>query len=188
MKSAQSCYTGGMKKVIVASENPVKVAVAKRAFAQVYPDELFEFVAVKSESGVSDQPMNEETECGAENRLQYIQNREPVADFWISQEGGVYEDGERLYNRAWIAVCDKGGYMAKSSTALFYLPPRITQYIREGMELGVANDTFFNSVNSKQGIGAIGHLTDGLIDREAYYTQAAIIALSELKHQAWYRK
>jgi inosine/xanthosine triphosphatase len=177
-----------MKKVIVASENPIKIAVAKRAFAGVYPDENFEFVAVKSESGVSDQPMNEETEQGASNRLNFIRDLMPEADFWISQEGGIYEDGERLYNRAWIAVCDKAGYVATSSTSLFYLPPRITQYIREGMELGVANDVFFNSVNSKQGIGAIGFLTDGLIDREAYYTQAAVIALSEIKHQAWYKK
>jgi inosine/xanthosine triphosphatase len=161
-----------MKKVIVASENPIKIAVAKRAFAGVYPDENFEFVAVKSESGVSDQPMNEETEQGASNRLNFIRDLMPEADFWISQEGGIYEDGERLYNRAWIAVCDKAGYV----------------YIREGMELGVANDVFFNSVNSKQGIGAIGFLTDGLIDREAYYTQAAVIALSEIKHQAWYKK
>ena len=55
------------------------------------------------------------------------------------------------------------------------------------MELGDANDKFFSSVNSKQGIGAIGYLTDGLIDRENYYLQAAIIALSELKHQDWYK-
>ncbi len=49
-----------MKKVIVASENPVKVSVAKRAFSSVYPDEEFKFIAIKSESGVPDQPMNEE--------------------------------------------------------------------------------------------------------------------------------
>jgi non-canonical (house-cleaning) NTP pyrophosphatase len=77
-----------MKKVIVASENPVKVRVAERAFSSVYPDEAWEFVAVKSESGVSDQPMNEETEHGALNRLAYIREKHPDADYWISQEGG----------------------------------------------------------------------------------------------------
>ena len=60
---------------------------------------------------------------------------------------------------------------------------QITVYIREGMELGDAFDKFFNSINSKQGIGATGFLTDGLIDREQYYLQAAIIAVSELKHK-----
>jgi inosine/xanthosine triphosphatase len=176
-----------MKKVIVASENPVKVAVARRAFLAVYPGEEFEFVAIKSESGVPNQPMNDETEQGAINRLNFIKSKNPEADFWISQEGGTFTDGDKLFNRAWIAVCDKEGYVAKSSTAQFYLPPKIVEYINEGMELGEANDKFFNSINSKHGIGAIGHLTDGLIDRENYYLPAAIIALSQMKHQDWYK-
>ena len=176
-----------MKQVIVASENPVKIAVAKRAVSAVYPDEQYKFVPVRSDSGVPDQPMNDETKQGALNRLDFIRKRHPDADLWISQEGGIYEEGERLYNRAWIAVCDSSGYIGSSSTSLFYLPPQLAGYIKEGLELGHAVDTFFHSVNSKQGIGAIGHLTDGVIDREHYYLQAAIIALSELKHKEWYR-
>lgn len=177
-----------MKKVIVASKNPVKLNVAKGAFATVFPNQEFEFITIKSDSGVPDQPMNQETEQGALNRLDFIKDKHPEADFWISQEGGLYEDGERLYNRACIAVCDKGGYTAKSTTSLFYLPPKITEYIKEGLELGDANDRFFNSINSKHGMGAIGYLTDRIIDRENYYLQAAIIAVSELKHQDWYQK
>jgi len=175
-----------MKRVIVASENPVKIAVAKRAFSSVYPNESFEFVAVKSQSGVPDQPMNDETEKGAMNRLAFIKERYAEADFWISQEGGTFTDGDKLYNRAWIAVCDANGRVAKSSTAQYYLPTKIVTNIREGMELSEANDAFFNSINSKQGIGAVGYITDGLIDRENYYLPAAIIALSELKHHEWY--
>ena len=176
-----------MKQVIVASENPVKVAVAKRAVSTVYPDEEFEFLPVRSDSGVPDQPMNDETRQGALNRLDFIRKKHPKAHLWISQEGGIYEEGERLYNRAWIAVCDSSGYVGSASTSLFYLPPQIAQYIKDGLELGHAVDKFFDSVNSKHGIGAIGHLTDGSIDREHYYLQAAIIALSELKHKEWYQ-
>ncbi len=176
-----------MKKVIIASENPVKVNVAKQAFSKVFPNEEFEFIAMKSESGVPDQPMDEETKQGAINRLNFIKTNYPEADFWISQEGGTIREGDYLYNRAWIAICGTSGYVAKSSTALFQLPTKIVEYINEGMELGDANDKFFSSVNSKHGIGAIGYLTDGLIDRENYYLPAAIIALSEVKHQDWYK-
>lgn len=175
-----------MKKVIIASSNPIKVNVAKRAFSSVFPEEEFEFVAIPSESGVPDQPMNNETEQGALNRLTFIRTQHPDADYWISQEGGIYEEGDRLYNRAWIAVCDTDGYVAKSSTTLFYLPPKIVASIKAGMELGDANDAFFDGSNLKQGIGTVGHLTDGILDRENYYLQAAIIALSELKHKEWY--
>lgn len=175
-----------MKKVIVASENPVKVNVSKKAFSLLFPNEKFEFIAIKSDSAVSDQPMNEETLTGALNRLSFIKTQYPLADYWISQEGGLFSDGDRYFNRAWIVVSDQTGYIAKSSTALFYLPTKITKYINQGLELGDASDKFFSSINSKHGIGAVGYLTDGILDRENYYLPAAIIALSEIKHKEWF--
>jgi inosine/xanthosine triphosphatase len=175
-----------MRTVIVASENPVKINVAKRAFAGVFPKEEFNFIAIRSESGVSEQPMDDETKKGAENRLRYIIERHEDADFWISQEGGLCRDKDRLFERAWILVTDKSGFVSESSTAQFYLPKLMTEYINGGLELGHAADKFFNGKNSKHGIGAIGYLTDGLIDRAEYYLPAAIIALSALKHKEWY--
>ena len=176
-----------MKKVIVASTNPVKIRVAEQAFAAVFPDEEFEFLGVKSDSGVPDQPMGEETRAGATNRLVFIKEKHPDADYWISQEGGLDREGSRMFSRAWIAVCDKAGFTAESATSQFYLPKKIVEYIEEGMELGDADDKFFGKVNSKQAGGAISGLTDGLIDRTDYYLQPAIIALSEIKHKDWYQ-
>ena len=175
-----------MKQVIVASTNPVKVRVAEKAFAAVFPGEEFAFTAVKSDSGVPDQPMEEETRHGAHNRLVFVRERHPDADFWISQEGGLHREGDRLFNRAWIAVCDKSGFVAESSTAQFYLPKQVAAYVEEGMELGVADDKFFGTRESSKAGGGIGLLTDGLIDRAEYYLQSAIIALSEIKHKEWY--
>lgn len=56
-------------KVIVASQNPVKINTTKLGFQLMLPDEEFEFIGVKADSGVSDQPMsNEETLNGAKSR------------------------------------------------------------------------------------------------------------------------
>lgn len=175
-----------MKLVIIASENPVKVTVAMRAFATVFADETFEFVALASESGVSEQPFNNETLEGALNRLDYVKKHYPEADYWISQEGGIYTDGNDMYTKAWIVICNKAGHTTKSSTAEFRLPSKIVQDINNGYELGEATDRFFNGQNSKHGLATIGHLTNGLINREDLYLQPAIIALSELKHGEWY--
>lgn len=175
-----------MKTVAIASTNPVKIEVAKRAFSAVFPSENFQFNAMQSKSSVGDQPMDEETRRGAQNRLQYILRQCPDADFWIGQEGGLHREGKRLFSRAWIAITDKTGFTAESSTAQFYLPTEMARSIEEGMELGAATDKFFNSVNTKHGIGAIGYLTDGIINRAEYYLPAAIIALSELKHKNWF--
>lgn len=164
----------------------MKIAVAKRAFVSVFPSEQFEFVAVKSESGVPEQPMNDETLEGALNRLTFIRKKHPEADFWISQEGGIFTEGNDMYTQAWIVIGNNEGHLTKSSTVGFRLPSKIVVDIKNGNELGEATDTFFVSQNSKHGLGAIGHITDGVITREDLYVQPAIIALSELKHNEWY--
>lgn len=176
-----------MKIVVVASTNPVKIEVAKRAFLAVFPNEEFRFDGIASASGVPDQPVDDETRQGAQNRLRHIVEKHPDADFWVSQEGGVCHEGDRLFEQAWIMITNKTRFVAESTTARFYIPKQIAKYIQEGMELGEAGDTFFKATNSKQGIGVIGHLTDGIIGRTEYYLPAAIIALSQLKHREWYQ-
>jgi inosine/xanthosine triphosphatase len=175
-----------MKKVVVASENPVKISVAQQAFVALFPNEEFTFISIKSESGVSEQPIGAETREGAENRLRFIMKHHPNADFWISQEGGLYKDKDRLFEQAWILVADQTGFIGESTTGQFYLPKKLAEYIAEGMELGPAGDRFFNGHNVKQGVGVVGYLTDGIIGRTEYYLPAAIIALSVLKHKEWY--
>lgn len=175
-----------MKKVIVASENPVKIQVAEKVFTSVFPNEDFEFVGVKAISGVPDQPMEEEARLGAKNRLDYIRENYKGADFYIAIEAGLFEDRGRLSNRAWITISDKSGFTAESSTSSFYLPKKVEEYVQNGVELGLANDSFFKTVNSKHGLGAVGHLTDGFCTRVDYYLQPAIIALSEIKHRDWF--
>ena len=73
-----------MKKVLIASRNPVKINATKKAFEEVFTDR-FEFEGVSADSLVSDQPMsNDETLKGATNRLQNIQHLE--ADYFVSIE------------------------------------------------------------------------------------------------------
>ncbi len=175
-----------MKKVVIASENPTKIEAARLTFAAVFPDEVFEFVGVKSDSGVPDQPMNEQTRKGAENRLAFIREKYPDADYWMSQEGGTFEEGDKLYNRAWIMVCDKDGFVGESSTSHFYLPTEMVSHIRNGLEMGHAGDKFFNTQNIKHSNGVVGELTRGVYSRAEYYSQAGIIALSTVVHKEWF--
>ncbi len=45
-----------MKKVVIASRNPVKIACIRRAFEKVFPGEKFDFSGVKAPSGSFDLP------------------------------------------------------------------------------------------------------------------------------------
>lgn len=176
-----------MKKVIIASKNPVKVAVAEDAFTAVFPGEQFHFVPADAPSGVPDQPFDEETRQGALNRLAYIRKEHPDADYWISQEGGLHHDGDVLFNRAWIVIMDKEGNQGVSSTPSFEIPPGIALLVRSGLELSAASDRYFGATNLGCGVGGISFLTDGLIDRKHFYLPAAIIALAQVKKYDLYK-
>ena len=94
-----------MKKVIIASKNPVKINATKKAFEEVFTDR-FEFEGVSADSLVSDQPMsNKETLKGATNRIENIQNLK--ADFFVSMEGGVDLLDDNYEAFAWIVISHK---------------------------------------------------------------------------------
>jgi len=177
-----------MKTVIIASTNPVKIEVARRAFSAVFPNEVLSFTGVSSHSGVPDQPFDAEVRKGAQNRVADILAKHPDADYYFAVEGGLYHEVEGLTNRAWIAVCGRDQKLFESSTASFRIPAPVAKDVEQGMELGDADDKFFGGKNSKQAGGCIGYLTEGVVDRTAFNTQAAIIALSELKHADWYEQ
>lgn len=165
------------KKVIVASKNPVKINATKEGFMKMYPQGDFDFVGIDVPSGVSDQPMtDEETLQGAINRARNAQVQMPDADFWVGLEGGIHDTANGLIAFAWIVVKtnEKEG---KSRTSTFLLPPRVTELIHQGVELGLANDQVFGEKNSKHKGGAVGSLTGGVLDRTEYYVQPVVLAL-----------
>lgn len=166
-----------MKSIVVASTNPVKIAAALDGFRRMFPEETFEARGVAAPSGVSDQPMTDmETLQGALNRVAYIRTAEPDADYWIGLEGGIDQRDGALECFAWIVATD-GARMGKSRTATFTLPEEITRLVRQGIELGHADDVVFGRSNSKQQNGSVGLLTRDVINRAGYYHQAVVLAL-----------
>jgi inosine/xanthosine triphosphatase len=73
-----------------------------------------------------------------------------------------------------------------SKTAMFRLPPSLSELIAQGIELGHADDLLFDRTNSKQFSGTVGLLTNALIDRSAFYEQAIILALIPWMHPTRY--
>ena len=166
-----------MKKITVASLNPVKSNCTLRAFELVFPNENFEVMGVESPSGVSNQPIGEnETLEGAMNRLGFIQQNESQADYWVAIEGGVRKSDHRYEAFAWVVISN-GNQIGKAQTATFELPKPINDLLDKGIELGHADDMIFKRTHSKKGNGAVGILSNNLIDRTEYYEHAAILAL-----------
>ena len=175
-----------MKTIVVASTNPVKAQATLHGFQRMFPQETFSVVPVSAPSGVSDQPMNSaDTLQGALNRAAAVQTLQPQGDFWVGIEGGVEEDAGGLAAFAWVAVLSSSA-SGKARTGTFFLPPRVAELVRQGKELGEADDIVFGAVNSKQQNGAIGLLTGDVIDRAALYEHAVVLALVAFKNPALY--
>ncbi|KAL9643394.1 hypothetical protein ABK040_010011 [Willaertia magna] len=187
-------------RVVVTSGNPVKINCVKDAFNQVFPNSSFTFESISVPSGVSNQPMtSKETLQGALNRIENgikkLNEDEALSNdeeelFFVGIEGGVEEDeNEELEAFAWVAVKEiKTNTISKAKTSTFYLPKPIVVLIKQGKELGEADDIVFKKNNSKQETGAVGLLTKQLVTRTTYYEQALILALipSILESQIYY--
>lgn len=153
----------------------------------MFPNDAFEAEGVSVASGVSDQPMNDaETFQGAWNRVERVFQELPEADFWVGIEGGIEKKDEETEAFAWIVVRAKNGMWGKGKTGTFFLPRAVVELVRQGMELGEANDRVFGHTNSKQKNGAVGLLTKDIIDRTAFYTHAVVLALIPFKNETLY--
>jgi inosine/xanthosine triphosphatase len=171
-----------VKTIIVASKNPVKIQAALNGFEKMFPEETFQAEGVSAPSGVSDQPMTDtETLQGALNRAQNAQASAASGDYWVGIEGGCDEQQGDMQAFAWVVVLSRER-IGKARTGTFMLPTEVARLVREGVELGEADDRVFKRSNSKQGNGAVGILTRDVIDRTVYYEHAVVLALVPFKN------
>lgn len=174
-------------KIIVASNNPVKLAATQGAFAKVFPKFKFEVVGESLPSGVSDQPMSEEeTMKGSINRAINAKEKFPNSDYWVGIEGGISVLENEMLAFAWITVVSKDN-IGKGRSASFFLPNKIKELTSGGNELGEAADIVFKENNIKQKNGIVGVLTNNLITRKTYYEPAVILALIPFIKEGLYR-
>lgn len=174
-------------KIVVTSHNPVKVSAVNEAFQSQFPGFHAQLVPVGVKSDVADQPMSDhETLRGARNRVANAKAKYEEADYWVGLEGGLDLFDGHLMAFAWMVIADKGGRTSEARSATLPLPPEVQQLVSRGLELGEANDRVFSTLNSKQGGGAYGLLTEGLMTRESIYTQTLILALIPFVHELWH--
>jgi inosine/xanthosine triphosphatase len=172
--------------VAVGSLNPVKVNAARLALEQAGFDFKIQGIAVPS--SVAEQPIGlGEIARGARQRAL---NARTAAGFgWgVGMEGGVEFDSAGdawLFSVVAIVTAERES-LARGGQLL--LPPQVAARLRAGDELGPVMDDILGTSNIKQGLGAVGYLTGGLITREAAFFDCFSRALAPLLHPALYRE
>lgn len=157
-----------IRSIAVGSKNPVKVAAARAVLGALAPHATVEGIAVAST--VADQPFgDEETIRGA--RARAIAARDAMqAQLGVGIEGGVVEQSDgSLHTCAWAVIVDRDGRVGVGGSLSMPLPDRVATMIRDGLELGHAMDRLIGENNTKHGKGAVGILTNGLVDRQRAY-------------------
>ncbi|MDY7092661.1 MAG: inosine/xanthosine triphosphatase [Acidobacteriota bacterium] len=189
--STDSAGPTSVRRVVVASANPVKVRATELALAHMFPDQPFEVEGHATESGVADQPRTEaETLAGARQRAAAVAREHPQARLWLGIEGGIEDRNGEMMAFAWVVARGaevEGDQMeGKGRSASFVLPPEVRRLVLSGLELGDADDRVFGTEGSKRKGGAVGLLTGGALDRAGLYEQAVLLALIPLRSPALY--
>ncbi|MDQ9092685.1 inosine/xanthosine triphosphatase [Pseudoalteromonas haloplanktis] len=173
-------------RIIVGSNNPVKINAARSIFSLYYPDMTIDCHGVDAPSQVPDQPIGEdETRIGAENRVLHCQQHHQ-ADFYVAMEGGAEQFSYGPATFAFVVIANSQQRAIGRSSNL-PLPQRLYDSLLQGNELGDVMDNAFKTTNIKQQGGAIGLLTNHHATRESTYTQALTLAMAPFIHPALYR-
>ena len=178
----------GVLRVTLGSRSPAKLAAVAAALTLVEEslaaagEDPFtvDLVGVNAASGVADQPWGEaETRQGALNRAEAALALEPATHLAVGIEAGVVQEpGWPLWTFAWIIVLDRSGVRGAARSATFAVPEELAAGVRGGSELGDALDAAYGLRRAKDGPGAVGVLTGGLIDRPELYRTAMLLALT----------
>lgn len=175
-----------VRAIAVGSTNPVKIAAARAVLGPLAPDARIEGVAVAS--GVADQPMgDDETIRGATARA-HAARAALGADLGVGIEGGCVEEADGgMRTCAWAVIVDANGRSGVGGSLAMPLPATVAEMIRGGVELGHAMDKLIGADNTKHGKGAVGILTNGLVDRQKAYEVLVSYAVAPFVTPEFYR-
>ena len=165
-----------MKTIAVGTRNPAKIEAVQRAVARIWPEA--EVISVDVPSGVSRQPLtDEEAIRGAMNRASRCRESAD-ADLGIGLEGCTVDTDRGMFLSGWVAASDRSGAVGLGSGGRLLLPDSIADEVRSGRELGPVMDGVAGMENTKQGEGAVGILTGGLVPRADAFERSVLFALS----------
>lgn len=175
---SDSILLPAVRRVVVGSENPVKIGAVRAVLEKCTASVAVYGVAVAS--GVPDQPWGDaQTRDGALARARGALAIDPSADLAVGLEGGVVREADGTVRTcAWAAILDREGVTSVGGSLAMPLPPRVVALLERGVELGHAMDEVVQTSNIKQGRGAVGVLTGNLLTRTQAYEPLVTYALA----------
>ncbi len=166
-------------KILVGSENPVKISAVREAFEKVFPKEDISITGIKVDSRIPNQPIGEETFEGARNRALELKNLQD-ADYFVGLEGGIIKLHEKWFTFGVTCIIDKNGKEGFGVSSMLNLPDKVIDKVFNGRELGDVMDEITGEKNTKKKGGAVGFFTRGVLTRKDLFVHSTILAFVPL--------
>jgi len=180
--------TPNMTVVAVGSTNSAKVEATRCAFARWLGD--VEVFTCNVDSGVSGQPVGDEVFSGALSRARGARAqalaRGVDPDYCVGSEAGIVSLSGAWY--AWGVVCvlDRNGVEGIGTTPAFRLPAAVAERLACGSELGDVVEEMSGDAGIREGRGAVGLFTRGLLTRRDLFENGVLAALAPHVSPEWY--
>ena len=176
-------------KVLVGSTNDSKVLGIREAFERYFDD--VEVVGVKCDSGVPDEPIQEDIYLGASNRVanlkNYAMSNSLDADYYVAVETGLMVLAGKWYNVSIAVVEDRESLHSYGMSPAYPIPAHLVDEIKE-KDLAHVIDRVFDIDKSQPRPklhGGVTLLTDGIITRVDLTRDATIMALVPVVCEKW---
>ena len=164
-------------EIAIGTTNKAKIQSVQAIVNQYF--EKVNFTYFKAPSQVSEQPITtEETRLGAINRAK---NTSIATGAMLSfgLEGGVTEIDGDMYVCNWGALTLADGMTFTAAGAQIILPEEIAQEIRAGKELGPVMEQYNQRLDIRQGTGAVGIFTQGIVTRQTMFEHIVALLIGQ---------
>ena len=166
-------------KVLVGSENPVKIQSVQDGFLTFF--DQVEVEGIHVDTGVAEQPVNDAVFEGAKHRAENIKRindqQNLGATFFVGIEGGVFQLQERWFCLNVVYILDHHNRDSFATTGLYELPSAISEDLLIEKGLGRAMGELANDTYAAREHGTVGFLTNGKMDRFQNQVQGITLAL-----------
>jgi len=89
-------------RIAVTSQNKLKIGVVRKVYSSL--GYSVEVVGYSTDSGVGEQPVNDDTLGGAQNRISDLRSRVGGLDRIVSIENGIFREGKQWVDRAVVVI------------------------------------------------------------------------------------
>lgn len=157
--------------ISVGSMNPVKTEAVRSVMERIFGS--VRIIPRNVTSDVPEQPWGEDTCQGAINRAKHALVE---SDMSVGIEAGVFEMYGGLYDIQHCAILDNDGNMTIGMSSGFRYPDDVAELVRKGSTVGSAMKQL-HSEDRGHAEGAVGVLSNGLLDRKELTEQSVIAAM-----------